>query len=432
MLGDGSAPGEHGARSRPAPAWLAAYGALYALGAPFLLPLLALHPRLRGGFLDRLGGRRVPHAPRPAERPVWFHGASAGDVRALSALVRELEAQGWPTLVSAGTRAGHEIARAEFPGTTTRRAPLDFAPCVRRALRGVQPRLLVLECLEVWPSWMRACEDAGVPVAVVNGRLSVASFRRYRWARPLFAPCFRSLKLVGALTEEDAERFVALGTRPEVVFVEGSSKHASLHLASAPPREDDPPVLVLGSVHREEEALLFPQLRSLFAACPRLRLVVAPRYPHRAPSTVRALRRAGLRAELESSVASRGGESPLAACALVLDRMGTLPRYYQGARAAFVGGSLVPRGGHNVLEPAAAGAAVLTGPHTAHCARELEALVAAGAAQSLARPEEFGDRAARWLGDLGARVRAEAAQRTVLSFQGAALRTARRLEELLS
>jgi 3-deoxy-D-manno-octulosonic-acid transferase len=217
-------------------------------------------------------------------------------------------------------------------------------------------------------------------VALVNGRLSPGSTRRYGWAPALFEPCFRGLSFVSALDSQQAARFVAAGVPAERVIACASSKHGSL-----PPEPSWPgrPKLVLGSLHRGEERMLLPALVALRGRIPRLELVLAPRYPHRARRLVARLRRAGLPAELASM--------DRAAPVVVVDQMGDLAQHYRQARAAFVGGTLVPRGGHNVVEPAARGVPVLVGPYTQHCAVEVQRLVDADAASVFDEPARFGE-----------------------------------------
>ena len=352
---------------------------------PLLFPVLALHPRLRGGLGQRLG------APTPRPRgAVWLHGSSAGDLAALIPLGHRLTAAGALPVYSAWTRAGHQMAAGRLGGdTTVFRAPLDVAPAVGRVLKRLRPPLVVLECLELWPALVSGCARRGIPVAVVNGRLSESSLARYGWARWLFGPCFGSLALVTALTEGDARRFVQAGVPAERVFVEASSKHAATPPGTAVERVG--PSLVLGSVHREEEPVLLPWLPRLVRRLPGLRVVVAPRYTHRAVAVRRRLERMGLDVALESM------DQP--ARVLVADTMGRLAAHYRGATVAFVGGSLVPCGGHNLIEAAAAGAAVLTGPYLDHCSREAALLVERGAGTVVCDGASFYHQAEALLGD---------------------------------
>lgn len=368
---------------------------------PLVTPMLALHPRLRGDLAQRFGRWRLQG---PIDHPIWLHGSSAGDVAALVPLARRLGAQGFPLVLSAWTRSGHQMARQRLESSVqVFRAPLDLAPTVRRVLDRLQPRLLVLECLELWPSLVAACARRGIPVAVVNGRLSVRSLRNYRRVDRLFRPCFASLSLVTALTPEDAGRFAEAGVDPRWIVVASSSKHDRLDDPPARPTVDRGRArgckLVLGSIHREEESMLLDWLPRLLQRFSDLELVVAPRYPHRAGAVRRRLQRLG--APCRPSPGAR---------VTVVDTIGTLADQYREATVAFVGGSLVAKGGHNLVEPASAGAAVLTGPHTEHCRGEARMLVQAGGAKvvgpgSVQRETEALLQSPREAGRMGQRAR---------------------------
>jgi 3-deoxy-D-manno-octulosonic-acid transferase len=348
---------------------LAIYSAAYTSLLPLLLPLFALHPRLRGGLRQRLGC-----SPTVGERPVWLHGASAGDVVALTPLAQRLVSRDVPVALSTWTRSGHQMATRRLGhDAVVFRAPIDLAGPVRAVLDRVRPRMLVLECLEIWPRLVSECQLRGIPVAVIDGRISARSLRLFRGVRCLFEPCLRSLSLVVALTEQDAQRFVEAGAPADRVEARPSCKYGALTVgpAGGPARQK----VVLGSLHREEERILIPGLCRLRAERPGLEIVIAPRYPHRAARLQRQLRDLGAPAFLSSQcgVARERGVR-------ILDQVGQLAGEYRGARVAFVGGSLIPRGGHNLVEPAAAGCPVLVGPHTEHCVEEARLLVDEGAA----------------------------------------------------
>lgn len=394
----------------------AVYGAAGSLVLPFSLPFFIWHPRLRGRWLERLG--ILPAIPWRGA--VWFHGSSAGDVNALLPLASRMLARNRPVVLSCFTRAGADllVSRDATSGALLLRAPLDLWWIVQRVLRQLAPRLLVLDTLELWPALLRAARRDGVPVALVNGRLSQGSLRRYRCLPALFRPAFESLAAVAALTEEYAERFREAGVQPEVVSVRSSSKHAALSPnLGARVRA---PKIVLGSLHQaEEEAVLLPLLARLR---PDVRLEIAPRYPHRAAAICGIVERAGRRPTLLS--ASEPG------AVIVHDRIGALAASYHDASIAFVGGSLIPHGGHNVVEPAACGVPVVTGAHVDHCRQEVEALRAVGAAEvaadGLAAASALVDRL-DYRADLGA-----AACRVAREFSQAIEGTDALLEALLA
>lgn len=369
---------------------LALYSAAYTSLLPLLLPLFALHPRLKGGIGQRLG-----RSPRVSESPFWLHGASAGDVVALTPLAKRLVSHDSPVVLSAWTRSGHQMASRRLGSGPRRdvvvfRAPIDLAGPVRSVLDRIRPRMLVLECLEIWPRLVSECQRRGIRVAVIDGRISAHSLRLFRVARRLFEPCFRSLSFVAALTEQDASRFVEAGAPASRVEVRPSCKYGALTVN--PPRSPVKQKVVLGSLHREEERILIPGLCRLLAECPDLEIVIAPRYPHRAARIQRQLRCLGTPASLSSERRSdaSGQIGPTGEAGVrILDQVGQLAGEYCGARVAFVGGSLIPRGGHNLVEPAAAGCPVLVGPHTGNCREEARLLVDAGAAMIIRDDVDF-------------------------------------------
>ena len=374
----------------------ALYGGLHAAALLPSLPLLGLHPRVRGGVAHRLGCAPLSRGPEP----VWFHGSSAGDLHALAPLIAAAQARGLPAVLSTRTATGEEAARHAAPGCALFRAPADLRLPVSLALGRVRPRALVLECLELWPWLVSACLARGVPVVLVNGRLSPRSLAGYGRAPWLFGPCLAGLSLVTALSDGDAARFIQAGVPRERVMVLPSSKHA---VGEEPPDPlagepgDGPFRLVLGSVHPAEEEALIPWMAWLKERLPGLELVVAPRYPHRARRVARRLTEAGLDARLSSA-----GAAPVT----VLDRMGELAAAYRGAALAFVGGSLVTRGGHNVVEPAREGVPVCIGPSHRHVAAEVARLTEAGAAEIIQDGESLALAALRLHQDPGGRRRA--------------------------
>lgn len=339
------------------------YDLLSTLATPLSLPFFALHPRLKGGVRQRLGS--LPAAPAGG---VWFHGASAGDVNALLPIAAGWAAVGGRGRASALTRSGVDfLARKAPPELSPFYAPLDISWVLRRVMARLVPSALVFEHLELWPGLWRAASRSGVPLALVNARLSVSSARRYRRFPSLFAAPFASLSMVAAASPEDRQRFIELGVRPERIWIaEQSTKYAALDTTL--PLSSRAPCVVFGSVHPREERLLLPLLPALVGAG--THVILAPRHPHRAAALLRRLGREGSRAFSSSRASEKRGELGVE----VLDRIGQLPAAYERATVAFVGGSLERRGGHNVLEAARAGCPVVTGPHIDSCAREMAAL----------------------------------------------------------
>ncbi|MBK8480136.1 MAG: hypothetical protein IPL40_03005 [Proteobacteria bacterium] len=371
------------------------------------LPLLALHPRLRGGLAQRLGWGWPPPPVDGRPGPVWFHGASAGDLRALLPLLLGLRTGGTRVVASCFTRSASEFLGAQGDAVPLLRAPLDLRWPVRRALDAIAPRLVVIEGLELWPTWIAACAQRGIACAIVNGRMSPRSLRWYRRFAFLFRPRFAALRLVVAVTAADAARFVAAGVPAARLRINSSSKHAACgpvaRLDPAPPRSpgaNGAQRLVLGSLHLAELRQLLPELGRLLSRWPRLEIDIFPRYVHQTDRLLRLLKASGLpcsRADQSNPGSSRAGSSR--ARVIVDGTMGRLARCYRGAVAAFVGGSLVPRGGHNLIEPAVHGVPVLHGPHVEHCVAEAALLAKRGGSTRVGDAAHFGQAVDRLLLD---------------------------------
>ncbi len=305
---------------------------------------------------------------------VWLHGASVGDARALAPLVRAL-ADARPDLrllISAQTSTGRAMARRLFPALPVVRPPLDLPPLPDRALAQVRPRLVVLEYLELWPAWAAACRRRGVPVLVVDGRVTARSLR----VRPLLRRAAAGLAAFCARTEADAAAARALGVPAERVVVHGNGKHDGVALAPPQPSPELQAAVgavdvVIGSLHPDEEAAALPAL-----AASGLRALIAPRYPRRAAAIVRAGDRLGVSVALRSAGGSRDARW------VVLDTVGELAGAYALGAVAVVGGTFGRREGQTLAEPAAHGRPVVHGPRVANVADEVAALTGHGVAEA--------------------------------------------------
>jgi 3-deoxy-D-manno-octulosonic-acid transferase len=375
---------------------------LYSLLLRCALPLAAgsflwrgwRHAAYRGSLRERLGYGLEPRA----DRPLWLHAASVGEVRALAPLLASLHADGVPLLVTAGTPTGLAMARELFrsmprasggeAALSVQAAPWDLPGAVTRFIAATRPRAGAFVETELWPNLVAAARRAGVPLALVSARLSARSLHRYRrWAPRLLRDTVQSFGAIGAQSEADARRFIELGAPVAAVTVIGNLKFdlplapdarargAALRARWASAR----PLWVAGSTHPgEEEACLAAQRRLLERAqasgrAPPL-LVLAPRRPERFESVAQALAQQGFTVTRSSQPAP----DPVRADVLLVDQMGVLPDWYAACDAAFVGGSLVPVGGHNLLEPALPGKPVLAGPHQQNAPEVAAALAAAG------------------------------------------------------
>jgi 3-deoxy-D-manno-octulosonic-acid transferase len=351
---------------------------------PWLLVRSLRDRAFRAMLAERLGWHPPPRQVRPAP-VVLVHGVSVGEVKGALPLVRGIEERfpGLEVVVSATTNTGIGVARELFPGRRVVRFPADTSRAVRRFLERVGAGFVVLVELEVWPNFLRECNRRGAPVVVVNGRITEASHGRYLVFRKLL-PQFNRLSLLCVQDEGYARRFRDLWVSPERVVVTGSLKADRLSLGAAEPGAElrallgapaGVPVIVAGSTHEPEEALVAKAWRS---GAPGTRLLIVPRHPGRAAEIARELGQAGERVQRLTELRAQA-EPPDPARPCVVDTMGELERVYGLADVVFVGGSLIPHGGQNMLEPAAQGKAVIFGPHVENFAREAELLVSSGA-----------------------------------------------------
>jgi 3-deoxy-D-manno-octulosonic-acid transferase len=349
--------------------------AALVLGAPWWLWKMATTHKYREGLMERLG--RVPLRLRPAKPVLWLHAVSVGEVLAVGRLVAELD-RAFPAhqlLISTTTRTGQELARGRFGADRVFYCPLDLPWAVSRYLNALQPKMLILAETEFWPNMLGGCFRRGIPVAVVNARISDRSWPRYRKLRSLWQPFLSRLSAVLAQSETDAERLRAIGCSPERVSVAGNLKFD----VRAPSEAEATTQLkalsqglrfvVAGSTLEGEEAALLEAWPRVLKADPQLVLVLAPRHPERFEAIAAMLQSSGVRwsrrSEWKGKLAEElkpfeGGEIVL------LDTIGELASVYSLASVAFVGGSLIPAGGHNPLEPAQFSVPIVMGPHYAN------------------------------------------------------------------
>jgi len=398
-----------------------AVGGIAALLALPALPWLVQRGYGRGAR-ERLG--RVPDAAlHLSAAPVWVHCASVGETRSAAPLLARLRERvpQRPLVVSTTTLAGRAVAQADLGADVATLLPVDALRIVDRVFRRVRPHLVILVETELWPGVLRAAARVGAAVAMVSGRLSARALDRYRWAGPLFPAALAHVAAFGMQSSADAERIVALGAPLERVRVTGTLK------ASAPPPRPGPPpltglearrVLIAASTQPGEEELVLHAFAALRRVYRDALLIIAPRRPERFAAVSDVVAASGMafrrRSEL-SDVLDPGVQ------VLVLDTLGELVRFLPVAWATFVGGTIAPLGGHNVLEPAAYGKPVAFGPHTENVADAAAALCLAGGGAVVRTPVEL---AKYWDGLLAQRSAADAAgarARAVAAARGDAL-----------
>jgi 3-deoxy-D-manno-octulosonic-acid transferase len=347
---------------------------------------------------------------------IWLHAVSVGEVNLLAPLLKTIEQQRpeWECVISTTTTTGMELAKKKYATHTVFYCPLDFSWAVKAAMRRIRPNVLVLAELELWPNLIRAAKQHGAKVAVINGRLGEKSFRGYRRIRPLVAGLLRQIDLLAAQDETYAERFRALGARPETVHVTGSMKYdgaqtdrnnpATRRLAALAGFAQDDIVLLAGSTQDPEEAMALETFRALSAQWTKLRLVLVPRHPDRFEAVAKLLeasgiswqRRTALSGEAASDLAGvavqlppQQRETTSGSRVLLVDVVGELGAWWGTAHIAFVGGSMGSRGGQNMIEPAAYGAAVSFGPNTWNFRDIVAAILAHDAAVVVHDQQQF-------------------------------------------
>lgn len=419
-----------------------ALGAAFLVSAPYWLIQMLRQGKYRAGVGERLG--RVPARLLSASggpAVVWLHAVSVGEVLAASGLVAELRAlfPGGRVVVSTTTTTGQKLARERFGEENVFYFPLDFAFAIRPYLRALQPRLVVLAETEFWPNFLRLARGSGARVAVVNARISDRSlpgYRRWRW---LLSDILRNVKLFLAQSEEDKRRLVSIGAAAERVQVAGNLKFDT-HAAFPPPALDPLRValaaagpaqtVVCGSTVEGEEELLLRAFEVVLTRHPQAAMVVAPRHPERFDAVAALLAASGIPWRRRTALAA---DDRVAGGVLLLDTIGELSAVYALGSVAFVGGSLVPRGGHNILEPAQRGAAILVGPHTENFRDIIRLFDRAGALRVVRPdPQALADVLLQLLGDRGAREHlGELARRTWHAQAGATQRTADALAVLM-
>jgi 3-deoxy-D-manno-octulosonic-acid transferase len=421
---------------------LALVAALVA-GTPWWLWRMATAAKYRAGLCERLGCVPPWLRSRAARRPVvWLHAVSVGEVLAVSRLVNELD-RALPqvqVLVSTTTRTGQALARERFGADRVFYCPLDVPWAVRAYLRALQPRMLVLAETEFWPNMLSGCFKRGVPVAVVNARISDRSWPRYLRLRRLWQPFLSRLSRVLAQSEVDAERLRAIGCVPERVTAIGNLKfdvraaqeaEATRLIRTLAPGMR---VVVAGSTLEGEEAALLAAWPKLLAEDSNLLLVLAPRHPERFEAVASLLRGSGMQWTRRAGWKGdeRSDHAPLDAGSVVLlDTIGELASVYSLAAVAFVGGSIAAAGGHNPLEPAQFGVPIVMGPHTHNFRAMVEALLAENAMQ-IAGKEELAAKLVDLLRDRDAAAAMGHRAREIFEAQaGATARSVEALRDLL-
>ena len=433
--------------------WRLLYNTLLILATPIILCILLAKKRCRRGLRQRLlGGDSLfglfslsclsgrpdrPNRPDRPDRPdrptIWIHAVSLGEVVAVTPLVKDLH-RSHPDhrfIVSTVTETGREAVEQRLAGVAEHRyAPLDVPWAVSRAIAQWRPVLYVFVETELWPNLLWAVRDRQVPAVLVNGRLSSRSFARQHVAglTSFYRSVLRSLTLCLMQSERDVQRIVALGADADRVHRTGNIKFdqpmpetaAGPSFRSGLGVHEGESLLLAGSTHAGEEEALVAAYQQVVGRHPHAVLMLAPRHIERVPAVIAMVAAAGLTVQRKSQL-DRTVTGPRV---IILDTRGELARAYGEAAVAFVGGTLVPVGGHNLLEPAVWGKPVLFGPYTDHCAEIAAMLLEAGGGLRVANADALARQMSQWLTDEAARRRTgEAARQMVRENQGALKRS---------
>lgn len=425
------------------------YSLVYSLGlvllAPYYLWRKRVVGRAGGHWRERFGA--LPDGVEAGEPgAIWVHAVSVGETLAVVELVHGLQER-YPSrkvFLSHVTPTGREAGEQRLPGVAGRFfLPFDWAWSVRRVLERIRPALLLVVETELWPNLLRETHKFGARIALVNARLSDRSFRGYRWVRPLMRRVLEPMEWVCAQTVPDSERFLALGARAERVVVTGNLKfdakpprvEAATLLKNALDQAGRGPVLVAASTMAGEESILLESWEAVVRRHSRSMFFLAPRHPGRFAEVAELLARSKRtfvqRSDLEMDVAKLPGQ--LAGPeVLLLDSMGELAGVLELADLVFVGGSLVPAGGHNLLEPAYWGKPILIGPHMENFRELARRFLDAGACLEVGDAGELARRAIELLDNAALRREMGGkAKRALQEAAGATGRTLDRLQESL-
>jgi 3-deoxy-D-manno-octulosonic-acid transferase len=415
------------------------------LSLPYWLLQMARHRKYARGLIERIGkiperlGTRDRMSPQVSRtRAIWVHAVSVGEVIAVSGLVAAMRSRfpDYRVFVSTTTDTGQTMARKRFGEENVFYFPMDFAFAIRPYLRALEPELVIIAETEFWPNFLRLAHAAGSRIAIVNARISDRSWPNYRRFRWLLRHVLSNVDLFLAQTAGDAARLTAIGAEKKRVQVAGNLKFDANLPALLPIVESlrrsfaetsAGPILVCGSTTEGEETLLLKAFEDLLKAHPRAVMILAPRHPERFAPVAALLQEANIRFCQHSLWRTES----LVGGVLLLDAMGELAALYALADVAFVGGSLLPRGGHNIIEPAQYGAAIVVGPHTENF-RDIVEIFRSRDALRVARAEELSSvlidlfAHPEHRGALGQR-----AAKTIQSQTGATMRTLDAIQSLL-
>ena len=415
---------------------------LYDLGflifSIFYLPTLIFKGKLHGDFRERFGSYSEAKSARlrSAKDVIWIQAVSVGEVALCRGLIPLLKKEfpGRDIVLSTITRRGNELAKKLFAGDAVIiYFPLDFSSVVRKAVGLIRPKLYIMIETEIWPNVLRQLSLKAVPSVLLNGRISDRSFGQYRLARPFLAKTLGRIRLFCMQSKEDARRITEMGAPADRVRITGTMKYdfdavaddgAARRMRESLGLTEGAELFVAGSTHPGEEEAVVSAYRELAAEMPQLKLLIAPRHVERARGVEAVVKRSGLSAVKMST----GGTSQV----YILDTIGHLNGAYAIATLVFIGGSLVPHGGQNPIEPASFEKPVIFGPHMSNFRAIAAALLDNAGAVQVKDAQELIDKARALLKDREARlVLGRNARRAIVENRGATGRNLNALKEII-
>lgn len=313
---------------------------------------------------NRMGFFKIPKLTKP----IWIHAVSVGEVLSVKRLIEQIRQAfpGVPIVLSTITPTGQQVVKSPFyqPDALIF-FPFDLQNSVNRVLNQVDPKMVVIAETEIWPHFLRACQRRNIPVLWVNGRISDKSYPRYLWIRGFLKNILRSYTLIGMQSKLDCQRVLALGADPKKVFVVGNLKYDMSFRPRSLPAElvkelaASNPLFIAASTMPLEEEMVLEAFSQVLIKYPRLKLLIAPRHPDRFDNVEALIKKGGYPYVRRSKLPKHDDATQV----ILLDSLGELAATFEFARVVFVGGSLTPHGGHNILEPAFFSKPILFGPH---------------------------------------------------------------------
>ncbi|MFA5181890.1 MAG: 3-deoxy-D-manno-octulosonic acid transferase [Syntrophales bacterium] len=425
------------------------YNIILFIAASLAVPYYLLKMALTGKYRRSLGAKfgmireelflTMEGAPR-----IWIHAVSVGEVTAAAPIVAALRAElpGACIVLSTSTETGQDMAGSlAKEATAIIYYPLDIPFVVRKVIDRVNPDVFVMTETELWPNFLHACKERNIKVIMVNGRISPRSFRRYRLSRFFWKRVLKFVNRVGVISDVDGKRILSLGLPPERMEIMGNAKYDGLAAKVSPALEEEvakrlniapeEQVFVAGSTHEGEESVVLDVYRRLLADYPAMKLILIPRHVERGAAVRDIVERSGF-SDVVTLSAINGGQRRRSERIIVVDVIGELFKIYSLATVVFCGGSLVPKGGQNILEPAAWGKVVFHGPSMDDFLSEKNILAGIGAGITVADGEELLAGVRTMLSQPALlKAKGEAARKAIIANRGAAKRYAGMIMETL-